>query len=104
MQIKNHNCTVENSQPKISSIASEIARHKAKLEAAKVQEKYLQQECKMERQKALLDRDLKVLRCKREIEEAQIEVNSLKFFDEVPGEDFAEKERPDIQITAEERV
>ena len=60
----------------------------------------------MERQKALLDRDLKVLRCKREIEEAQIEVNSLKFFDEVPGEDFAEKEkeRPDIQITAEERV
>ena len=37
-----------------SSIASEMARHRAKVEAAKVREKYLQQEYEMERQKALL--------------------------------------------------
>uniref|UniRef100_K1QS94 Uncharacterized protein n=1 Tax=Magallana gigas TaxID=29159 RepID=K1QS94_MAGGI len=43
-----------------SSIASELARHRAKLEAAKVREKYLQQEYEMERQKAILDRDLKM--------------------------------------------
>ena len=89
-----------------SSIASEMARHKAKLEAAMVREKYLQQEYEMERQKALLDRDLKVLQCKREIEEAQIEMNSLELLDEVPDDDFAEKEKEhqDVQKTAEERV
>ena len=38
-----------------SSIASEMARHRTKLEAAKVREKYLQQEYEMEREKALLD-------------------------------------------------
>uniref|UniRef100_A0A8W8NYV7 Uncharacterized protein n=1 Tax=Magallana gigas TaxID=29159 RepID=A0A8W8NYV7_MAGGI len=43
-----------------SSIASELARHRAKLEAAKVREKYIQQEYEMERQKAILDRDLKI--------------------------------------------
>ena len=64
-----------------SFIASEIARHKAKLEAAKVQEKYMQQEYEMERQIALIDRDFKLLRCKREIEEAQIEMKSLDFLD-----------------------
>ena len=85
-----------------SSIASEMARHKAKLEAAKVREKYLQQKYEMERQIALLD--LKVLQCKREIEEAQIEMNSLKHLDEASDEDFAEKEKEhqDVQKTAEE--
>ena len=87
-----------------SSIASEMARHKAKLEAAMVRKKYLQQEYEMERQKALLDRDLKVLQCKREIEEAQIEMNSLEHSDEASDEDFVakEKERQDVQKTAEE--
>ena len=46
-----------------------------------------------ESQKGLLDRDLKVLKCKREIKEAQIEKNSLEHLDEASEEDFAEKEK-----------
>uniref|UniRef100_A0A8W8MST5 Uncharacterized protein n=1 Tax=Magallana gigas TaxID=29159 RepID=A0A8W8MST5_MAGGI len=87
-----------------SSIASELARHRAKLEAAKVREKYLQQEYEMERQKAILDRDLKVLQCKREMEEAQIEMNSLEGLDEVPDENFTDKEYQNLRQVAQERV
>lgn len=87
-----------------SSIASELARHRAKLEAAKMREKYLQQEYEMERQKAILDRDLKVLQCKREMEEAQIEMNSLEYLDEVSDEDFADKEHQNLKQVAQERV
>ena len=45
-----------------------------------------------------------MLQCKREIEEAQIEMNSLEHSVEASDEDFVakEKERQDVQKTAEE--
>lgn len=52
-------------------IASEITRQTAKFEAAKVRQKFLLQEYEMERQRTSLDRDIKMIQCKRKMEEAQ---------------------------------
>ncbi|KAL5004086.1 hypothetical protein ScPMuIL_017542 [Solemya velum] len=61
----------------ISRSSSFYVQQKAKLEAAKVRQKYVEQECLLAQQRADIEVNMKLLQSKRDIEEAECELKVL---------------------------
>lgn len=61
----------------ISKSSSFYVQQKAKLEAAKVRQKYVEQECLLAQQRADIEVNMKLLQSKRDIEEAECELKVL---------------------------